>query len=266
MTVRATHLAAVALVLVPASASAGAGASASAVRPQVALTASPSRVALSGAARATVRVTNSGSQRVVANVGRAGFALDLRGRPKIVGAVGGPRSAARWLAFRPRTLAIRPGGTAPVTIVSKLPSKAEPGDHDALLLLTTRRRVQDGVAVRMRMGIVIVVRAPGDVVRRVEMRSLRVERLRAARVLELLLANRGNITESIQRSQAVVSLFLRGRRIARLTGDPRELRPGTRGIVQFRYRGALHGRVIARTDVTLEGAARVLRRTFRIRL
>jgi hypothetical protein len=266
MTLRATHFAAVALVLVPASASAGAGTSASVVRPQVALTASPSRVALSGAARATIRVTNSGSRRVVADLSRAGFALDLRGRPKIVGAVGRPRSAAGWLAFRPHTLAIRPGGAAPVTIISKLPSKPEPGDHDALLLVTTRRRVQDGVAVRMRMGIVVVVRAPGTVVRRLEMRSLRVERARGARVLELLLANRGNVTEAIDRSHAVVSLFLRGRRIARLTADPRELRPRTRGIVQFRYRGGIHGLAIARADVSLEGTGRVLRRTFRVRL
>ncbi len=250
----------VAFTLVPASAGT------SGARPPVALTASPSHIALAGAARATVRVTNWGASRVVVDVSRAGFALDLRGRPKIVGREAASRSAAGWLTFRPRTLALASGGSAPVTITSKLPPRAEPGDHDALLLFTTRRQARDGVAVRMRMGIVVVVRAPGSVVRRLELGGLRVFRSGRVRVLELGVANRGNVTESFARAHVTVSLHRGGRRIARLTADPRELRPRTRGVLQFHYRGAERGWVTAHVDVSPETSGRVLRRTFRIRL
>lgn len=260
MIAAAVRVALVALTLVPASAGT------SGARPPVALTASPSHVALAGAARATVRVTNSGARRVVVDVSRAGFALGLRGRPKIVGLEAVSRSAAAWLTFRPHTLVLTSGGSASVTIASKLPPRTEPGDHDALLLFTTRRHATDAVAVRMRMGIVVVVRAPGAVVRRLELRGLRVVRGGRFRVLELRIANRGNVTESFARARARMSLHRGGRRIARLTADPRELRPRTSGILQFRYRGALRGGVIAQVDVSPDSSGPVMRRTFRIRL
>ena len=170
MIVGVARVAAVPFLLALASASAGA----SGARPPVALTTSPAHLELAGTGRATVRVTNSGTNRVVLDVRRAGFALDLRGRPKIVGQHDVRRTAAGWLGFRPRTLSLRPGATGSVTIASTVPARAEPGDHDALVLFTTRRRVTDGLAVRVRMGVVVVVRAPGAVVHRIELRALRV--------------------------------------------------------------------------------------------
>jgi len=256
----AARIGLVALTLVPASAGA------SAERPPVALTASPAHVALAGSGRSTVRVTNGGASRVVVDVSRAGFALDLRGRPRIVAGEAVARSAADWLRFRPRSLVLKPGASAAVGITSTLPSKAEPGDHDALLLFTTRRRARDGVAVRMRMGIVVVVRAPGTVVRRLELRGLHVARSRHRCVLELGITNRGNVTESLAGAGSTTSLYRDGRRLAKLHAEPRELRPRTRGIVQFRYRGTARGAVTARVDVSSAGWNRILRRTFSIRL
>lgn len=248
------------LVLAPASAGASSG------RLPVALTASPSHLDLAGSSSATVLVTNSGASRVVIDVSRAGFALDLRGRPRIVGVTSGPRSAAAWVTFRPPRVSLSPGGAAPVAVTSRLPPGAEPGDHDALVLFTTRRIAGNGVAVRMRMGVVVVVRAPGTVVRRLALGGLRASRAGRARMLELDVANRGNVTESIERKRAIVSLFLRGVRLARFTADPRDLRPGTRGIVQFRIRGDVHGRVTARVELGLDASERVLRRSYRISL
>ena len=258
----ATWRVAVALVLVLAPASAGA----SGARAPVALTASPSHLALEATGDAPVRVTNSGASRVVVDVSRAGFALDLRRRLRIVGATGSPRSAAPWLTFRPRRVSLGPGGSASVTITSKLPPGADPGDHDALVLFTTRRMAESGVAVRMRMGVVVVVRAPGTVVRRLALGALHFSRAGRARMLELDVANRGNVTESIARKRATVSLFVQGLRFARLTADPRELRPGTRGIVQFRYRGDVHGRVTARVEVFLDSSEHIVRRSYRIHI
>ena len=261
------------LALALASAPAGAGASAGgsmgsaggAARPPVALTASPARVDLAGAGRATVRVTNRGLQRVVVDVVRAGFALDLRGRPKIVAASAARRSAARWLTLRPRSVVLRPGAAAPVTVAAKPPARAEPGDHDALVLLTTRSRVTGRVAVRMRMGVVVVVRVPGAITRRLALRGVRVRERGRLRTIELVIANRGNVTESFARRGSVLVLEQRGRRIARLTAQPRTLRPGTLGVLQFRYRGPLSGPALARVDVVSE-SGRAIRRTMRLRL
>jgi hypothetical protein len=252
---------ALSVVIALAFASAGA----SAARPPVALTASPSHVELAGTAKASVRVTNSGTSGVVLDVGQAGFALDLRGRPRIVAVRDARRSAARWLAFRPRRLALRPGRSGVVTIASRVPARAEPGDHDALALFTTRRHATGGVAVRVRMGVVVVVRAPGRIVRRIEVRGLRVVHSGSVRTLELAVLNRGNVTESFTGSRLFVSLERGGRRIVRLRGDPRELRPRTRGVLQFRYRGTLTGPVVARIDVS-SVSGQVVRRAFRVRM
>jgi hypothetical protein len=252
----------VALALVPAAAGA------SAVRPPVALTAVPARLTLQGSAQAAVRIRNSGTTRVVLDVTRAGFALDVRGRPKIARR-GGARSAATWLVLRPRHLALRPGGSGSLVIESQVPSDAEPGDHDALVLLVSRPRADARVAVRMRLGIVIVVRVPGRVERRLRLGPLRVARSGRLRMLELVVANRGNVTESIERGRALVSLAKDGRRFGTLGAASRRFRPRTSGILQFRYRGARHGWVTAGVVISGEPGKpgrSVVRRRYRIRL
>jgi hypothetical protein len=246
------------IVLVPASAGT------STTRPTIALTASPAHVSLLGSGRAMVHVADSGSSPVVVDVERAGFALDLRGRPRILPR-GGSRTAS-WLTVRPRRFALRPGGSAPITISSRLPARVEPGDHPELVLLTTRPTRHAGVAVRMRLGVVVDVRAPGRVVRQLVLRALHVRQAPRLRILELLVANRGNVTESFGRGRLTVTLQRQGRVLARLNGEARELLPRTRGIVELRYRGPVRGRVIALARIAYEGGAGVAIRSFRLRL
>jgi hypothetical protein len=226
-----------AALLAPASAGAGGP------RPPASLAVSPPHVALVGRASSIVHVTNPGAQAVVVDVGRAGFALDLRGRPRIVN-----RTATSWIRFRPQRLVLGPGATAPLTVTSALGRRAEPGDHEALVLLTTRVRPAGRVAVRMRLGVVVAVRVPGRVVHRLVLRSLRVRR---AGVIELLVANRGNVTEPLDRVRVVVQ----GRR---LRAEPRDLLPRTRGIVAFRYR-RLHGAATAVVVLPRKGVRRAFR-------
>jgi hypothetical protein len=245
--------------LVPATTGAGAA------RPAVVLRASPARLALTGSTRAVVRVTNSGTKRVLVDVSRAGFALDLRGRPRIVRR-GGARSAARWLTFRPTHFALRPRAGASLAVSSKLPRHAEPGDHDALVLLNTRPLAKGRVAVRLRIGLVVVVRAPGKVVRRLELHGLRVTKRGKRRALDVVIANRGNVTESLQGAHAVVSRAGSGRHIATLVASGRDLRPRTRAILEFRFRGRPRGVMTARVVAVAGPGRRVLRRTYRIRL
>jgi hypothetical protein len=253
---------AVPVLLAPASATAGAGTA----RTPVSLVASPARVNITGSGRATVDVTNSGSRRVELNVRRAGFALDLRGQPRIVRRAGGVRAATSWLTVRPRRLAIPPGKKASLQISSRVPRRARPGDHNALVLLTTGPIRGARVAVRMRLGVVVVVRAPGRISRRLELVRLRVRRAGKSRRLELLVANRGNVTEALQGKRVVIVLRRGGDIVARLQPAARDLLPETSGIVQARYTGRARGRVTALIELSNEPGAGVVRRTFRIRL
>jgi len=247
------------LMVVPATAGAAM------TRSPVALTASPAHLTLTGSGAATIRVTNTGSSRVVVDVRRAGFSLDLRGRPKIVPR-GAKRSADSWLGIRPQRFALRAGRSSSVTVSARTPRHAEPGDHDALVLLTTRPRRRVGLAVRMRLGVVVDVRAPGRVVRRLVLRELRVRHRGRLRTLELVVANRGNVTEEVGRDRALVSLRRHGTVLASLRPEARELLPHTLGLVLFRYRGPTKGRVSALVTLASDSGDAVTYRTFRIRL
>lgn len=255
---RAAGLALAVLVLVPAHAGAGT------TRPPLGLTATPARVALAGTARASIRVMNPGVAPVVVDVARAGFALDLRGRPRVISR-GGARAATAWLDVRPKRFFLAPGASRWLMVVSRLPRGAEPGDHDALVLLATRPWRAAAVAVRMRIGVVVVVRAPGRVVRVLRVRRLRVRHARHGQVLELPVVNRGNVTELVDASGFRLSLG-RGRTRAWARVERRELRPHTVGIVQFHYRGRLGGWVTARLQVAAAPGRPAVVRTFRVKL
>ena len=252
-------------LLLVALASAVPASAGTASRPSLALTASPAHVTLEGSARATVRVSNTGAGRVVIDAARAGFGLDLRGRPRIISG-GRSRDACAWLIVRPRRLAIRPGGSAHVAVSARLPRDARPGDHEAVVLLTTRPRRQGSVAVRTRLGVVVDVRAPGEIVRRLVLGRLRLVRDGRLRTLELLLTNRGNVVETIARHRVSLVLTQRGRVVARLHPDPRELLPQTKGLVLFHYGGRARGRVAALATVAPEAGTSTLYRTYRLRL
>ena len=255
--IRAAAISLLLALLVPASAGT------STARPLVALRASPVRVALDGAEQATIRVVNTGSRTALVDVTRAGFALDLRGRPRVVRP--GRLAAVGWLTLRPSRLVLRPGGTARLTIVSRPPAFAEPGDHDALVLLTTHAQAADRVAVRMRLGVIVVVRAPGTVVHRLEARTLAVRRVGRTRAFELLVVNRGNVTERIDRSRIGITLRRAGRTLATLRPAARDVRPRTRGLVEFRYRGRVRGPVTAVLTLTSRPGS-VMRRVFHLGL
>jgi hypothetical protein len=240
-----------ALALVAAGAPNGTGRE----RPLASLSASPTRIALSGSSRASVTLTNYGASRAQVSVSRNSFTLDLRGRP----AVGRPgvRSAQSWLTFRPSSLSIAAGGRAELEVAARVPARARPGDHHALLLLVTRPSRVGGVGVRMRLGVRVAVRAPGKVVRRVAVRGLLVRRSGRVHSLDVTLENLGDLIET-----KVVAVVLSARgRVERVHAEVREVLPETRAILTARYAGRLRGRVLARVEV--DGVAR---RSFRLRL
>jgi hypothetical protein len=225
----------------PASAGAWAGSGHPFARPPISLVASPAYVSLTGAGREEVTVTSSGRQPVVVEVARAGYALDLRGRPRV------GRLRASWLGVRPRRARIAPGESTTFVVASSPPRRAEPGDHSELVLLVTRPLRTAALAVRMRLGVIVVVRVRGRIVRRLTPVGLRARRRGRARQLELLLRNAGNVTEALDTGCLTLGLRRRGR-LVHLRPVARTLLPHTRGLAEFRYPKRWRGRAVVRIE------------------
>jgi hypothetical protein len=225
---------------------------AAAVVASFALTASPSRVELPGSGTQIVEVRNRGAAPIVLDATRAGFTLDLSGHPRVI-----PVAPAAWLSVRPKRVALAPGATAKLTIAGRVLHGASPGDHTALLLLSTRAPKNAGVGVRMRLGIVVVLRVPGRVVHRLTVESLRT----VGGQLRIALANRGNVTEQLTGRRVVVTVRRGARVLVRLYPSARELLPRSRGVLTVRVpaslRGALTVEVAIRPSVV--GGAAVTR-------
>jgi hypothetical protein len=226
----------------------------------IALSASPLRVTLRGAAASAVTVRNPGRRTLLVDVSRAGFARSLRGKPQVRSADG----SAAWLHLRPHRLRIAPGGKATIRVAARPPSRTEPGDHPALVLLTTRPVGVRSVRLRLRVGVIVVDQVRGRIVRRLDARSLTVRRHGARRLLELLLVNRGNVTERLGGRRLRLVLARRGRPFATLRPRRRELLPRSTGIAEFTYRGRVRGNVVARVELGPPASPR--QRSFRARL
>jgi hypothetical protein len=208
---------------------------------------------------------NSGTKRLVVDASRAGFALSLRGRPRIVRARR-PRSAAYWLTLRPAHFTLRAHSSATFLVSATVPRTAEPGDHDALVLLTTRPYAGGRVAVRLRLGVLVVVRVPGAVVRRLELHGLRAIRRGRRRLLGLGVVNDGNVTETLAGVRVTISRIGRRRSSGTVVARPRDVRPHTRATLEFRLRRQVHGAVMARVVVPAARGRPAIRRTYRLRL
>ena len=227
-------------------------------RPVVSLSASPARLTLVSGEPRTIRLTNFGTSRVTVDSSLSGVAVDVRGRPTLANRPTAGRNAATWLQVRPRRLTIRSRGSAVISVGVRVPRRSQPGDHHAAVVLVTRPLDRGRVSVRMRLAVRVSVRVPGRVRRRLEIRGLTVRRVGRTRLLELRLANRGNVTEKLA---GRVTMVVAGRETMRVGAARRELLPGRLGVLAAVYRGTARGPV--RVRVGVRGAAL---RTFRIRL
>ncbi len=120
------------------------------------------------------------------------------------------------------------------------------------------------VRLRLRVGVIVVLHVRGRIVRRLDARRLSVRRRRSRRLLELLLVNRGNVTERLGGDAVRLVLRRHGRTVATLRPQRRELLPHSAGLADFPYRGRLRGDVVVR--IALPPSVHGSRRTFRIRL
>ena len=226
----------------------------------IALSASPLRLTLRGASNGAIVVRNPGRRALLVDVSRAGFTRSLRGKPRVRPA----RSAATWLRLNPRRFRLAPRAKTTLRVVAAPSRRAAPGDHPAVILLTTRPLGVKHVRVRLRVGVIVDLRVRGRIVRRLDPGSLKVRRDGPARLLELRLRNRGNVTERLGSDGLRLSLLRGGRKFASLHPAPRELLPHSAGIATFTYHGRLRGPVLARVE--LRRPVKGPRRTFAVRL
>ena len=215
-----------------------------------ALSVTPERLRLTGSAARTIAITNTGDSPTVVVARPAGLALDGRGMPTLAGR---PQPAASWIHARPSRVAIAPGARAVISVSSTAPSTASHGDHPVLVLLTTQPRPGAGVAIRVRIGVVVFVRVPGKIVHRLAISAVAARR----GTLTVAVANRGNVAERVR---ARVVLRRTGRTLARLGPIERTLLPHARARLEFGYRRRLHGVLTAMVEIGR------LRRTLRLRL
>jgi hypothetical protein len=195
----------------------------------VALSVSPARAVLLAPASRTLQVGNLGTERMAVDVAW-----------KSLGPHAGPNL---WLSIGPRHLVIR-GGARTVLTVRAGPG-ASPGDHQVLVLVTGRPLGAQRVALRLRVGVRLRIRAPGRLVHRMAVEGLRARRFKGKRRLLVSVANRGNVTEQL-RGRLTVTLLRRNRVISRLRlAGRRELYPGMRAVVALPYAGHAHGLLTA---------------------
>jgi hypothetical protein len=227
---------------------------------RVSLSVSPAHVTLAAGTRTAVHVEAEARAGMILRTSVAGFTLDLRGRPRIVPST----DAASWLTLTPRRVRVGAIG-ATVIISSRRPSAARPGDHSAIVLLTTTAPSAKGMVLRMRIGLVVTVRVKGRLVRNLVVASARSRHAVRGASIDVALANRGNVIESIDGNRLRVVLLRRGRVVARLRPGRRKVLPRTSALVAMRYRGKLRGAVTARVELNRADGA-VARRSFRLRL
>jgi hypothetical protein len=214
----------------------------SAAGPQpVALSATPTIVTLLGTSTSQIHVVNPSHRAITVAVATGNYAIASNGRVQIDPKVAPNRTAKAWLSITPATLKLGPNGEGNVTVVSHPPKKAEPGDHHALVLLTARAAESGQVAIRTRIGVGVLVRMPGSIVRKLAIPSLRVKAAGKAKLLNLAVANLGNVNERLAPGKLTIQLSRAGKSLTVLRTRPVDLLPASRQTVSVPYRGKVHG-------------------------
>jgi hypothetical protein len=228
---------------------------------RVSLAASPTHLRIAAGGRQVISITAPGGGPLLVEAHVAGYTLDLLGRPRIAR----PGDAAPWLSVSPRRMTV--GRRRSVLVVtSRRPARARPGDHSAVVLLSAVVPSARGVVVRMRIGLAVYVRVAGRIVHRLSVLGARLRRDGGTRSLDVTLANRGNVTETIGAGGLRIALIRRGRMIAHSSLPRRELLPGSRGIVGLRVAERIRGLTFARVRLRRPGNTAWVERRFRLRL
>jgi len=206
----------------------------------LALAASPLRVVVHPGAAATISVRNLGAVATSVAAAPAAYRLDLRGRPVL-----GP-AGRRWLVVSSARLVLAPGRSATLVVRALAPRGARPGDHAQVLLLSAATLGRGGLRLAVRVGVVVVVRCPGVLRRRLTPLGLTVQR---GSRLRLALRNDGNVDEWIGARRVAVRVWRGARLLVVLRAHPRRLLAGAQGVFDWRLRDRRSGPVRAAVTV-----------------
>lgn len=242
------------LALIPAAAALAVAAPAGAAGPALSISASPFSLSLQGASTSSIHVTNPGASAVVVQVTTGDLAVSQAGRVSVDPKKRPPLSARAWLTVSPARLSLAPGGSADVVVVTHPPGNAAPGDHYALVLLTTvpPRGAQVGVSTRLGVSVIDTV-AGGRVSAPAIARPAAVGKGRS-RFLRVRIANRGDLIWRLPKGEISIVVERGARAVARLKGPPRVLLPHSQGLLAFRYPARLRGgtyTVVVRAGTTV---------------
>jgi hypothetical protein len=233
------------------------------VPPPVALAAAPARLVLPASTRSVIRLANTSGAPLDVRVSRAGLTLGREGHPAI-----GPRAApASWLFVSRTRLRIRAHAAAALTVRAGNLRQARPGDHSTLLLLSATRPGRRAIGVALRVGVVVVLRAPGPVRQRLSLGSVHLDRRGRRAILRIGIVNRGDLDEWIGGRRVLLRLRRAGRVVARPAIMPRRLLARSSGVLVASTSAQLRGRFqlevrLARPRPRSPAARRVYRVTF----
>lgn len=219
-------------------------------------------VSVSVSPTSLVLVAGDAGQLTLTNPGDAPATYDLRTgnydiRPDGTVVVDPPRppsrSARDWLTVTPATVRVDAGRSVVLRVASRRVRAATPGDHHALVLITSRvaRRGGGQVGVRAQVGIGVIVRVPGGYHRRVAVSSPYAVATGRTRWVSVRISNLGNINERFNAGQIRLELLRGGRVVGRGVASQRSILPGEAGVIAIPYRGRLRGTLTARITVRL---------------
>ncbi len=248
------------------------------------LSVSPPFVVLDGAAPATLTVTNTGTEATTIAVTTGNYVVRADGSVQVDPPLTPGRSARNWLRVSPANLPLAAGASGTVSVNAVPARAAAPGDHQALVLLTSAGATGGQVAIQARVGVNVLVRVGGPLVRRLAVARLRVVTLKPPRrtptsatprvrrrVLRIRIANQGNLAERLLRRQVVVYLR-RGRAkhvVATLLAKSTVILPGLGVTFDLPYsprlKGLFRATLVVRpaSQVAAGPGSPVLRRTKR---
>lgn len=230
-----------ALLVVVAAVLAAAG-SAGAGGPALAISASPFSLHLAGSGEGSIHVTNPGTHAVSVVVSTGDLAVSTAGAVSVDPKHKPQRSARSWLSVTPARIQLAPGASAEVTVVAHPPGGATPGDHYALVLLTSVPPNGVQVGVSTRIGVSVVDTVAGGKAPPPSIRAPKVLAHGKKRMLRLQIANRGDVLQRFARGQIAVEVEQGTRTVARLVGPGRVLLPHSTGVIMLTYPARLHGR------------------------
>jgi hypothetical protein len=227
-----------------------AGVSAAEVTNGLSLSVNPSgTVIVPGGTSRNLVLTNTGSREARYDISVGNYDISRDGQVTIDPPLTPGRSAKRWLTVTPRRVVLRSGESATLAVHATPSRVASPGDHHALVLILGSESREGTVRFRARIGVPMIVRVAGPLVRRLRVTRVTAVRSGRSRVIRVAVSNLGNVNERFTPQRGSFEILQRRRVVARLGVLTRSFLPGTSGFLVARYSGRVQGPVTIRARV-----------------